>query len=105
MLEYLAHIDREDAPDDLIQVSITIDPADVEVLDPVPQHWNALAPDVTCQRQGDLWVAQRRSLALAVPSAIVPAEMNYLINPVHARFSTATIGDFVDLRLDPRLVP
>lgn len=34
---------------------------------------------------GDKWLASRRSLALAVPSAVVPHDRNVLVNPAHAR--------------------
>lgn len=36
---------------------------------------------------GDAWLASQSSVAQLVPSALVPNEMNCLINPGHARFS------------------
>jgi RES domain-containing protein len=32
---------------------------------------------------GDTWLAEERTAVLRVPSAVVPAEMNYVINPRH----------------------
>jgi RES domain-containing protein len=42
--------------------------------------------DVT-QAFGDAWLASESSVGQLVPSAIVPNEMNCLINPAHSRFS------------------
>lgn len=35
---------------------------------------------------GDSWLESQSSLALAVPSVVVPRETNYLINPAHVSF-------------------
>jgi RES domain-containing protein len=48
----------------------------------------AAAPDglpdpVLCRAFGDRWIDDRRNLALRVPSAVIPQEMNLLINPAH----------------------
>ena len=56
------------------------------------------------QRTGDGWLASGRALALAVPSAIVPEESNYLLNPAHARFHRLKFGRPVPFILDPHLV-
>lgn len=45
--------------------------------DPAPQETAAI---------GDQWLAGRSSLALAVPSVIVPRDLIYLVNPDHADF-------------------
>jgi len=41
---------------------------------------------------------------LRVPSVIVPAESNFLLNPRHPAFERIEIGPPEELRLDPRLV-
>ena len=40
---------------------------------------------------------------LAVPSAIVPAESNYLLNPAHPDFKRIKIGKLSTVETDPRL--
>jgi len=37
-------------------------------------------------------VSARRSAVLALPSAIVETELNYLLNPTHRDFSRITLG-------------
>ena len=52
---------------------------------------------------GDRWIREQRSVALVVPSAIVPVEHNILLNPGHPDFSKCGWGRFEDVQLDPRL--
>jgi RES domain-containing protein len=56
------------------------------------------------QQVGDDWIARGSSAVLQLPSAIVPAEWNFLLNPMHRDFSRITIGHFREVQLDPRLV-
>ncbi|MDQ2908564.1 MAG: RES family NAD+ phosphorylase [Candidatus Eremiobacteraeota bacterium] len=104
-LEYLAHIDRDELPTDLIRVSIAFQDSDVESVNlPYPAEWDALAPSTAAQQVGDLWLRQQRTLALAVPSVIVPSERNYVINPKHRRMATVKISSLEPYVLDPRLL-
>ena len=60
--------------------------------------------DVTqCREIGDAWVAAGSSAVLQVPSATVPAERNFLLNPAHPDFSKLRIGKPRPFRFDPRL--
>jgi RES domain-containing protein len=51
--------------------------------DPAPIHLQEIGSD---------WLRSLSSLVLAVPSVIVPLELNYLINPLHKDFARITIG-------------
>jgi RES domain-containing protein len=55
------------------------------------------------QQVGDDWVQSEESLVLRVPSVVVPAEYNYLINPGHPEFEELEIGEPRPLDRDPRL--
>jgi RES domain-containing protein len=41
---------------------------------------------------------------LAAPSAVIPAETNYLLNPLHAQFGRIEIGEAEELVTDLRLL-
>ena len=69
----------------------------------LPPDWNVEPPSLLTQRLGSLWAAELRSVVLAVPSAIVPEETNYLVNPLHPDFSRIEIGPARDFALDSRL--
>ena len=52
---------------------------------------------------GDRWTKHMRSVALRVPSVIVPVETNVLINPAHKDFPKIQIEQGFSLNLDERL--
>ena len=86
-LEVSVHLDLlEDLPTDRFYVEIEI-PDNIEILeltiDQLPENWNAKPPQLETQFIGDDFVSQRNAAVLKVPSAIVPPEYNYLINPNH----------------------
>lgn len=43
------------------------------------------------RRYGDVWVEEVRSLALKVPSGVLPLSYNYLINPKHPSFDPTAV--------------
>lgn len=83
-------------------------PADLAVqelpADSLPTHWRTLGARDALQALGAEWLRQGRSAVLAVPSAVVPAERNYLINPLHPDFQRVRIGDPEALETDLRLL-
>ena len=69
----------------------------------LPQNWRHYpAPDVLKQI-GAEWYQAGAAAVLAVPSAIVPQEENYLINPEHREFRHVVIHEAVPFQLDPRM--
>jgi RES domain-containing protein len=53
---------------------------------------------------GDIWVRGARSAVLALPSAIIADELNYLLNPAHPDFKKISIGKRVPFAFDRRLL-
>lgn len=66
--------------------------------------WRRSPPPPTMQQIGDDWVQRQRSAVLRVPSAIVPEESNYLLNPAHQDFGRIEIGPPEDILIDSRLL-
>ncbi len=60
-------------------------------------------PDSSNSRKfGDDWVVSNRTVVLAVPSAVVPRQINYLLNPSHPDFGYSLVEDqpyLLDVRL------
>jgi len=106
-LEYLVHVDVEDAPADLVALEIDVPddvPANEVRLGDLPEDWNRVEDHPACAAIGDRWVRDGRALVLRVPSAVIPHESNYLLNPKHpdaARVEVVSVRDFV---FDPRLL-
>ena len=70
---------------------------------PVPPDWHA-PPSKLTQQIGDDWAARQASLLLRVPSAVLPQEHNYLINPAHPGFSPERLEPAQRFRFDARVV-
>ncbi len=73
-------------------------------LEEVPADWRQNPPAPSTQRLGDDWIARGESVVLQVPSALVPKESNYVLNPLHPNFSAIHVGEPERLSLDPRLL-
>ncbi len=69
----------------------------------LPKDWQHEPPPVSLQRLGDQWVKAGDSVILAVPSAIVPSELNLLLNPRHPNMAKIHIHAATDFTLDRRL--
>ncbi len=69
----------------------------------LPEGWDARPYGPASQQVGDQWIESEASVVLRVPSVVVPAEHNYLINPGHPEFGELEIGEPRPLRPDPRL--
>ncbi len=78
----------------------------MEILDAasLPARWRRFPSPPENQAIGDRWVAEGRSLILRVPSVIVPAAANFLINPSHPEFGKVAVGRPERFAFDPRLL-
>jgi len=82
-LEYFVHISG-DEPSDLVLLELQLpDVASRQsvALSELPDQWQDYI--AVTQERGREWIDSNRSLALQVPSAIVPEESNVLLNPTH----------------------
>jgi len=70
----------------------------------LPSDWRVEPPPPSTKQLGDAWVRSSRSAILAVPSVIIPDEINYLLNPAHADFKKIAVGKPADFTFDPRLL-
>lgn len=68
-----------------------------------PRNWRAEPPGSESMRYGSSWLRQGRAAVLEVPSAIIPPEKNYVLNPRHPDFRKIRPGRAVPFVFDPRL--
>lgn len=105
-LEYLGTlVDINDAPDDLVAVAAEFDEKVVEALDVISlPGWDAVPADASI-RFGSNWLRERRSVALRVPSVMIPSEENYVLYPEHPNFERDVIvRNPRPFAFDPRLL-
>lgn len=106
-LEMLVHLDSRQVLAERYRCVLVEFPKEIYVtvtdLFRLPKNWAAdPAPNAT-KRIGDLWVKEQKTAIMAVPSALIPTESNYLINPAHPDFHEVAIGKPQRFRFDPRL--
>jgi RES domain-containing protein len=98
-LEYLVHIDVDEVPDDLVLMSVEV-PDELLV--------ENVADDVSGSNAeraaGDAWASGGRTIALGVPSRLIPEEWNYLINPRHRSTGELRVVNVRGFVFDERLM-
>jgi RES domain-containing protein len=93
MLEMLVQDDPLRARYVVIPASIPDEVAVERVApDDLPANWRAIESRSQLQDLGSAWARSLSSAVLAVPSAVVPDESNYLLNPLHPAFARIEIG-------------
>lgn len=105
VLELFVHLNPYDAPD-LVAVGAEVpDALPVRRVDrsALPSNWRRTPAPTPLADLGSGWLREGAVAALAVPSAIVPRETNYLLNPAHPDFARIRIGKPEPFSLDPRL--
>lgn len=104
-LEVLVGLDDKDRLMEVPWVSIpaTLNLESIERVDKVPREWREYPHTAATQAFGAEWVQSQRSVALRVPSTVVPGEFNCLLNPAHPQFAKIKVGRPEPFSFDPRL--
>ncbi len=105
-LEMLVHLDPEDASREYVAASAEIPPTvRIAPLTPsdLPRGWRDYPPSPELADFGMRWVERGETAILAVPSAVIPQELNYLLNPRHPAFKRIRVGKAEPFSFDPRL--
>ena len=68
-----------------------------------PRGWQDEPPALASMRIGDSWLRLGETALLEVPSAIVPTENNFLLNPSHRDFAKLRISPVRAFQFDPRM--
>lgn len=105
VLEVLVRLSSQEELDRYVAIPLSFSE---ELLMPLeqsslPEDWRDVDFSTRAQRLEDTWSQEARSLVLEVPSAVLPTESNYLINPTHPAFDRLEVGDTQALELDLRL--
>lgn len=106
MLELLVHVTERTLPVDMVAIGIefpeSLPIARIEVRQ-LPRGWRTYPASDLTRDLGNGWLREAKTAVLCVPSAVVPRESNYLLNPAHADFARLHIGKPEAMPLDPRL--
>lgn len=104
-LEILVHARSAALSSEWVLVSVEIpDPLVAEPYQ-LPPDWRALPSAPTARRMGDAWLRSGDAPVLRLPSAILPAEPVFLLNPLHPKTRQLRRGEPEPFHFDPRLAP
>jgi len=107
LLETLVHAGRADLMrDPYVLFEVEIDPERHLLRLPgeeLPEDWQTWPWPKSTQELGSYWHAEGASLALEVPSAVVPRQCNYLLNASHTDFQKAQVYGPEQFPIDARL--
>jgi RES domain-containing protein len=106
MAEVAVHLSLSILPSDYMMVEIDI-PSSVSFAyltnAELPVGWNSFPHLLDTQKIGDDFVSARKNCVMKVPSAVVPGDFNFLINPQHPDFPAIQIVGQEDFPFDSRL--
>jgi len=106
-MELLVHLDPRLLPSDLVCISAEL-PRDVKIqlvdAADLPANWRDYPAAEELKDVGSRWLSSGESAVLSVPSAVIPQERNYLLNPAHPGFRRIKASKPVPFRLDARLL-
>jgi len=71
--------------------------------DDLPVDWKSYPYSESTQYVGDEFIRAKKYMVLKAPSAVVPGEFNFLINPAHPDFSKISISKTEPFAFDERL--
>jgi len=109
VLEWLAHVDAADAPPELVAIAYEL-PDDEAVtrvgMSELPTGWRASPVPENLRRIGVEWLEAGETVALVVPSVVLPLadEQNVVLNPAHSGMARLTERQRDRITLDPRLL-
>ena len=105
-LELFVHVDTDLAPAGLIAIpaeipdNLSIDSVDAAKL---PKNWRAYPAPEALKDLATAWINKFSSAVMTVPSAVIPTEQNYLLNPKHPDFKRIRVQNAIPFEFDPRM--
>ena len=105
MLEYTVNVNIDDIPRALSITTLEVPEHSILELTvkELPGDWSAAPAPTSTKEFGTELLQKAEWLVLKMPSAVIPAEYNFIINPAHVdsgRMAIVDVRDFVyDIRI------
>jgi RES domain-containing protein len=106
VLEVLVHLPPLMIPDDYCLIEIELPDNNITHIniENLPPDWKDISPPMDLKQIGDNFLKQQKHLLLQLPSVVVPAEYNFLLNPLHKDIKKVKILKKQPFNFDERLV-
>jgi len=104
--ELFVQLDPDEVPANLLAISADIpDQVLVKTLNPtdLPTAWRQYPAPELLAAIGTAWAESLETAVLSVPSAVIPQEKNYLLNPIHPDFVRIRINEPLHFVFDTRM--
>jgi RES domain-containing protein len=105
-LELFVHVDIDTVPGELVAIEAEI-PNTLNIgavrIESLPRDWRRYPAPDALKDIGTAWAKKASTAILALPSAVIPAERNYLLNPAHRDFKRIRLRKPVAFRFDARM--
>ena len=106
-LEQLVHLHRNRLPPHFVCFEVAI-PDRVAIravrVENLPAEWRRQPGPLELRDIGTRWAESGETVVLQVPSAVVPGEHNFLVNPRHPLFGRLVIGDPEPFEFDEQMI-
>lgn len=105
LVEYTAHVSEEEIPRALSFTTYTIPENSILILTAgqLPGNWRDWPYAKEPRDFGTTLLNKAEYLVIKIPSAVIPEEFNYLLNPLHPLISKVKIAEVKDYAYDLRL--
>ncbi|RYF87359.1 MAG: RES domain-containing protein [Chitinophagaceae bacterium] len=105
LVEYLANVEWTNLPPDLVITVYELPNKLCRVIDvnELPDDWAAIPAGMATKLFGSTLLADPKCVCFAVPSVIVPAERNYILNPNSDNFKEVDIIAVEPFTIDQRI--
>jgi RES domain-containing protein len=106
VLEVLVHLQPLFIPDNfcLAEIEVPADSMEQTDISNLLSNWKDVSPPAQIKKIGDDFLKEKKFLALQLPSAIVQAEFNFLINPLHKEMKKVKVLRVEPFSFDERLI-
>ncbi|HKB88886.1 MAG TPA: RES family NAD+ phosphorylase [Opitutaceae bacterium] len=107
ILEVLAHLTPKGRTSPRGYFEIVLDELAIYVVPRrhLPRSFGPMTPEHITQAIGDEWLKGKATVAMKVPSAIIPTEYNYILNPTHLDFKKAASWSKIrSIEIDRRII-
>lgn len=88
----------------MLRMETQVDSIQTTAIKDLPADWSVAPSPDHLKRIGDEFIKEGKFLMLKVPSAVLPIENNYLINPAHPMFSRLKVYPQIKISIDQRLM-
>lgn len=105
VLEYTVNVNIDDIPRALSITTIEIPDRPITILNEaeLPGDWNHSPAPSSAKDFGSQLLFAAAEPVIRIPSTVIPAEFNYILNPLHPDSKKFTVIDTIDFVYDVRI--